>query len=84
VRYIVDVCIDLVQSLLYVVCVCTCPQPFLCERELSFFGLKDELDGKMSSCFSRLQTSHYIYTRTKIIRDMYLSYKLQQNIDFYL
>jgi ATP-binding cassette, subfamily B (MDR/TAP), member 1 len=46
--------------------------------------MKDELDGKMSSCSSRLQASHYIYTRIKITRDMYLSYKLQQNIGFYL
>jgi hypothetical protein len=39
---------------------------------------------KMSSCSSRLQTSHYIYTRIKITRNMYLSYKLQQNIGFYV
>jgi hypothetical protein len=39
---------------------------------------------KMSSCVSPLQASHYIYTRIKITRDMYLSYKLQQNIDFYV
>jgi hypothetical protein len=26
------------------------------------YWVKNELDGKMSSCFSRLQTSHYIYT----------------------
>jgi hypothetical protein len=35
---------------------------------------------KMSLCSSRLQTSHYIYTRITITRDMYLLYKLQQNI----
>jgi hypothetical protein len=47
-------------------------------------AVKDELDGKMSSYFLRLQTSHYIYTQIKIIRDIHLSYKLQPNIDFYL